>query len=79
MYNTNKPNLLISEGKDELVSDLKKHIEQFASRDEAARSFGVSRNYLWQVINGNALPNKAMCDILGYKHSRIITNKYEKA
>ena len=69
-------NLTVSE--EDVVEAIRKHCDQFHTKQEAADSLEVSRVFLWKVLEGKVPPTTLMLEKLGYKRERIITYNYTK-
>ena len=61
---------------DEVMLKLKEFCNKFPTREEAATALGVSRVFLWKVLEGQANPTQPILAKIGFRRERIITYAY---
>lgn len=63
---------------EEVETVLRKYIETFQTQEEAAASLGVSRIFLWKVLNRKKPFPATMLEKLGYEREVERVNTYIK-
>ena len=62
-----------------VVAVLQEFVDAFPTRGKAAQALGVTRPFLWKVLEGKVRPTESILAKLGFKRERKITYVYIKA
>lgn len=63
---------------EDVIAELERYVDSFPTKGDAANALGVSRAYLWRVLNERTDPPPSILEKIGYRKERVISYEYFK-
>jgi hypothetical protein len=64
---------------DDVIHKLENYCAKYPTKGEAAVSLGVSRVFLWRVLNKETVPTDSILKHIGMKRERHVSYTYREA
>jgi predicted DNA-binding protein (UPF0251 family) len=65
--------------REDVLGELRMYCSRFTTQEEAAQSLGISRVFLWRVMNGKKPPSAKLLEKLGYFKTVVQQERYFRA